>query len=83
MKQSDYNSCLLYLLYLSKSNMIFLELKIDEYPSVQEVPSGLYEEILLETDKYYKIHNKLSKYFASESNVDKHLKMFEKQVGKA
>ncbi len=67
-------------LLIVKIELYYLE-KILDNNTTDDWPSGYYEDILLTTDKFYRIKNKLLKMF-TEKEIDYILLKFDRNGGK-
>lgn len=78
MKINLLNPLIISLLFI-KNELYYLELVLDN-GTADDWPPGYYENILFTTDKFYRVKNKLLKFF-SEEEIDKILLMLEKRGG--
>jgi hypothetical protein len=70
-------------LYLLRTELAFLEDILNLSDNSDEWPEHYYDDILLMTDRFYRVHNKSVKMFNSAENVDYLMFLFEKQKGSA
>ena len=68
-------------LLFTKNDLYYLETILDNNSS-DDWPPGYYEDILLATDRFYRIRDKLLKFF-TEAEIDYILLNFDKRGGNA
>ena len=70
-------------LYLLRIELSSLEDILNNSANPDDWPEHYYEDILLITDKFYRVHDKCIKMFKSVENVDELIFLFEKKKGLA
>lgn len=68
-------------LYLLRVELSCLEEILNNSKTPEDWPDFYYEDILVLTDRFYKIHDKCIKIFNSTENVDYLMYLFEKRKG--
>ena len=69
-------------LYLLRTELSLLEDVLNKSSTPDDWPEYYYEDILLMTDRFYRVHNKCVSIFKTAENVDYLMYMFEKNIGK-
>lgn len=77
--QNNLLNPLIVILLIIKKDLYYLESILDNN-TTDEWPIGYYENILLTTDKFYRVRNKLLKLF-SEKDIDNILYYLDKNRG--
>lgn len=68
-------------LYILRNSVFYLEKYLDAFGESDQWPSGIYEETLFTTDKFYKVRDKAIKILGSDVEVDNCVYLLDKRCG--
>lgn len=63
-------------LYLVRDQLYYLEKALEKYTEEDEWHAGVYDEILIITDRFYRVRDRAIKLFGSTDAVERHLSAF-------